>query len=333
MTRSRIILVGTGQYGLEAARIAIGKGYDLVAVYNRAGPKVGQDIGRLAALGREVGVIVEDIEGANITRHRADAAIVAVSDRLAVNLPHYTQLLGAGVNVVCHGAEAYFPWVADRQSAEVIDALAKANGVSFTGTGIWDFSRIWAGIAMCGPATEIRKIYHRALTDAQSATAQLARVCGVGMSQAEFGSDSAQLIGGFYSLPAQHVLTGLGYDITSVTEHREPVFSDQPVYSHILDETLEPGRVLGIRIVSEVETAQGVTGLAHSELRILAEGENEHMFWKLEGRPETSVRVERSDSVHMSAACLVNRVPDIIAAAPGVRLLSELGPLLPRLAG
>ena len=54
----------------------------------------------------------------------------------------YERLMNAGINVICHGAESYFPWGADRQLAERIDAVARRNGVTFTGTGIWDFSRI-----------------------------------------------------------------------------------------------------------------------------------------------------------------------------------------------
>jgi 4-hydroxy-tetrahydrodipicolinate reductase len=31
--------------------------------------------------------------------------------------------------------------------------------------------------------------------------------------------------------------------------------------------------------------------------------------------------------VHTSSACLVNRIPDVIAAPPGIRLVSQLGVL------
>jgi 2,4-diaminopentanoate dehydrogenase len=54
--KPRIAIYGTGQYGLEAARIALKKGWPIVAAFNRAGPKVGQDLGRLAGLDRDLGV-------------------------------------------------------------------------------------------------------------------------------------------------------------------------------------------------------------------------------------------------------------------------------------
>jgi 4-hydroxy-tetrahydrodipicolinate reductase len=332
MKPPRIAIYGTGQYGLEAARIALARGWPVVAALNRSGPKVGQDLGRLAGLERDLGVVVQDFESADYASLGADVAIVAVFDRLKQNMAAYERLMNAGINVICHGAEAYFPWGADRQLAERIDALARRNGVTFTGTGIWDFSRIWSGILIAGASTEIRSMFHRALTNAESANVAMMRVCGVSMTQEEFAAHNPARIGDLYKLVPHHVMHALGYDVTRVTEHREPVLSDQPVYCRLLDRHLEPGICLGIRIVSTVETSQQVTATAHSELRILSADESEHMHWSVVGKPASAIRVDRTHPVHTSAACLVNRVPDVLAADPGIRLVSELGPLRPRLA-
>ncbi len=329
--KPRIVIYGTGQYGLEAARIALRRGWPIVAAYNRAGPKVGQDLGWLAGLDRDVGVLVQDCEAVDYAAIDADVAIVAVFDRLKLNLPAYTRLMNAGINVICHGAEAYFPKGADPELAAQIDTLARKNDVTFTGTGIWDFSRIWSGILAAGPATEIRSFFHRSVTDAQSATVQLMLVCGVSMTQAEFAEKSPGMIGGLYKLIPHHVLHALGYTVTQVTERREPVLSDKPVYCRMLERELAPGICLGTRIVAEVQTAQGVSATTHIELRILPEGETEHMIWTIDGMPATKVRVDRTDSVHTSAACMVNRVPDVINAPPGIQLVSQLGALKPKL--
>jgi 4-hydroxy-tetrahydrodipicolinate reductase len=325
----RIMIYGTGQYGLEAVRIAHGKGWTIVAAVNRAGDKVGRDLGELAGLG-PIGVIVQDAEQADYAALGADIAIVAITDRLKTNLHAYEQLMSAGIDVICHGAEAYFPWGADADLARTIDALARRNGTTLTGTGIWDFSRIWSGIGVAGPMTRIDSLFHRSLTDAETATQALALVCGVSMTQAEYADRNMAMIGGLYKLVPHHVMHALGYTVTNVIEHREPVLSDEPVYSRIFDRMLDPGIVLGTRIVSTVETQEGVTATAHSELRILPKGETEHMFWSVKGMPDTSVRVDRSHSVHMSAAAMVNRIPDVLAAEPGIRLVSQLGPLLPK---
>jgi 4-hydroxy-tetrahydrodipicolinate reductase len=161
-------------------------------------------------------------------------------------------------------------------------------------------------------------------------------VCGVSLTQeayVETMSSKLGIIGGLYKLIPHHVLHALGYHVTQVTERREPVLSDEPVYCRMLDRELAPGICLGTRIIAEVATEEGVSATTHIELRILPENENEHMMWSVDGMPASKVRVDRTHAVHSSAACLVNRVPDVIAAPAGIRLVSELGPLMPRLAG
>jgi 4-hydroxy-tetrahydrodipicolinate reductase len=328
--KPRIAIYGVGQYGLEAARIILGKGWPIVAAVNRAGAKIGKDIGRLAGLNRDIDVIVQDCATANFGSFGADVAIVALTDRLKQNLPAYRSLMDAGINVICHGAEAYFPQGADPELAQQIDAIARRNDVTFTGTGIWDFSRIWAGILAAGPCTEIRSFFHRSVTDAESANITLMRVCGVSMTQEEYAGKNMAMIGGLYKLIPHHVLHALGYTITRVTERREPVLSNEPVYCRLLDRDLEPGICIGTRIVADVQTEEGVSASTHIELRILPQGETEHMVWSIDGKPASKVRVDRTDAVHTSAACMVNRAPDVIAAPPGIQLVSQLGPLKPK---
>ncbi len=214
MSPPRIAIYGTGQYGLEATRIALGKGWPIVAAVNRRGSKIGRDLGELAGLREPAGVVVQDADEADYRAMGADVAIVATTDRLKQNFVAYERLLNAGINVICHGAEAYFPWGADPELAEVIDSLAKRNNVTLTGTGIWDFSRIWAGIAVAGPTTRITSMFHRTLTDAESATIELARVCGVSLTQEEFAARSTGMIGGLYKLVPHHVMHALGFHVT-----------------------------------------------------------------------------------------------------------------------
>jgi hypothetical protein len=119
--KPKIVIYGAGYYGLEAARIALAKGWPIVAAVNRAGPKIGQDLGRIADLGRDLGVIIQDCETADYRAMGADIAIVALTDRLKQNLPAYQRLMDAGINIVCHGSESYFAQGADPALAGEID--------------------------------------------------------------------------------------------------------------------------------------------------------------------------------------------------------------------
>ena len=87
--------------------------------------------------------------------------------------------------------------------------------------------------------------------------------------------------------------------------------------------------MVGVRILTETQTKEGVTGKGCIDLRMLKPGETEHMQWEVDGTPRSRVRVEREDSIVASATNLFNRIPDIIAAPPGIVLVSQLGPMKP----
>lgn len=328
--KPKIVIYGVGQYGQYVTRFAVQKGWTVVAAYNRAGTKVGQDLGQVAGLGRDLGVIVQDCDTATYDGLEADIGVVTMTNHLKDNLPAYKRLMKAGLNVICHGTESYYPWGCDKEIAAEIDALAKSNNVTFTGSGIWDMSRIWAGLLMLGPCTEIKSLFHRSITDAkgQSNKEQVALI-GVNFTTQEFkdkGLDRSPMLKAYKTIP-EHVLAGAGYTITETRSFVEPVVFDVDLDSAFMECVIPAGKVVGTRIIGEIETEEGVTARSEIELRLFKEGEVEHMFWSVEGLPRTSVRTERKDSAHATAANLFNRIPDVIAAPPGIVLISQMGPL------
>lgn len=331
--KPRIVIYGVGQYGAHIARFAVQKGWPVVAAFNRAGPKVGQDLGREIGLGRDLGVVIQDCETGDYAalRGKADIGIVAQTNLLSVNLPAYRRLLNAGLNVGCHGSESYYPYSCNPEVAAEIDALAKKNGVTFTGSGIWDMSRIWSGILLVGPCTEIKSLSHSSITDVngQAANKAQAMQIGVGMTVEQYeasGLKQSRLPFSYRTIPEQ-VLAATGYTITKSSARVEPVLFDAPVASSLMETVYPPGICVGTRILADIETKEGVTAHAKIELRVFKPGEVEHMFWEVDGKPKTRVRVERDDSAHATAANLFNRIPDILAAPPGIVLVSQMGPL------
>ena len=328
--KPRIVIYGTGHYGGLVAGLAIEKGWEVVAAFNRAGDKIGQDLGRLSGLDRDIGVIVQDCDRASFDGLDADIGVVTLSNNLEVNVHAYRRLMNAGLNVICHGTESYYPWGCNSDLAQEIDALAKENGVTFTGSGIWDMSRIWTGIIMAGACTEINSIYHKSITDfAGQTTPEQAENWGVGISPEEFeakGLSDAKVYLSYKTIP-EHVLFALGYTITDTRVRVEPIILEEPFdSSDFLGRVIPTGKVIGTRVIGEVETSEGTTGTVHMEARLFSPDEQEHNYWKLDGKPRSRVVTERFDSAHATAANLFNRIPQVIRAEPGIVLLSQLGP-------
>ena len=173
-------------------------------------------------------------------------------------------------------------------------------------------------------------MFHSSITDAERIGLKLMKLCGVGLSQDEFAEKMGQKDGkptGLYMTIPHQVLDALGYTVPAVTEHREPVLWDAPIWCRLLGRDIPPGEAAGIRMVAIAKTQEGITARAEIELRVFREGQVENMTWRIDGRPGMRLVFERDDSVHFSAASLFNRIPDVIAAPPGIQPVRTLGPM------
>jgi 2,4-diaminopentanoate dehydrogenase len=325
----QLAIYGIGFVGQELIRLADKKGWEIVAAFNRAGDKVGQDIGRLAGLDRDLGVIVQDSETADYAGLNADVALIAAQDHLDANWPAYQRFLGAGVNVLCHGSASYNPWWADADIAGKIDALAKRHGVTFSGGGIWDSTRIWSGILAAGPCVEIESMLHRTQTEISRQGMYWLDRLGVGLSAEAYREKYATtgVGGGIFAIPSVSVLQKLGYTVTDVVQSQEPVIWSEEYFCPVLEQPLPAGISWGTRFLVDVATREGVTARSEIEARAFREGEVEEMRWTIKGMPGMDIRVVRENSGVASASSLLNRIPDVMAAEPGIVEITRHAPL------
>ena len=328
----RIVIYGVGQYGSMIARLAAERDWPIVAAYNRAGPKVGEDLGRVAGLDRDMGVIIQDSDEGNYDNLDADIGVVTHRDLLSANMGAYRRLMNAGLNIACHGVQSYLPAANDPEAASEIERLARTNGVTFTGCGIWDMSRIWSGILTAGPCTDITSIHISSLTDPEGQCNSIEQIRQYCISEPvesfyEKGIDRNEAALAKKTIP-EMVLRALGYTVVESIANIEPVVYDEPVATKFVPEGFfEAGLCVGVRFTTRTTTEEGVVGTGLIEQRMFRPGDMEHMYWQVEGTPRNRTRVERLDSADATAGNLFNRIPDIIAAPPGIVPVYEMGPL------
>ena len=297
--------------------------------------KVGQDIGRLAGLDHDYGVVVQDCDKADYSTLVADIGIVTMYDVLKDNFPAYQRLMNVGLNVICHGSESYFPQFSDPETAQLIDQLARAKNVTWAGTGVWDMSRIWSLMTVSGVCDEIHSIHNISVTNLESFGEKITLGAGVGMSPEEFeikvNDPSKNAYGrALYKMIPTLALTALGYTVAECTYRQVPVVLIKPFYCKLLDRELPAGSCAGLRTYVDATTKEGVTATVQSDSRVLFnEGETEHIMWEVKGNIlSPKVRIERDNGHYMQALSVFNRVKDVIAAPPGVQLIHQMpGPM------
>jgi 4-hydroxy-tetrahydrodipicolinate reductase len=121
----------------------------------------------------------------------------------------------------------------------------------------------------------------------------------------------------------------LGYTVTEAINGFEPVVRDHDFYCALLKRTIHAGTALGMRFLVDLKTSQGLTVKTEYDARVFEDGEVEEMRWIVNGSPGSEVRYVRKDSGIASASSLLNRVPNVLAADPGIVEITKLGPLQP----
>ena len=325
----KLAIYGIGFVGQELVRLANKKGWEIVAALNRKGDKIGQGVGRLAGLEVDLGVIVQDCETADNDAVNADIVLNASRPSLSQNMVCYERLLSRGIDVLCHAGEAYHPYWSNSELAEKIDSMAKHAGATFTGSGKWDMTRMWAGMIAAGPCVEIDAIYHHTTTEVLRAGPHWGPAVGLEMTVEEYDEKigrGSNPIAEALTVPSITVLQHYGYSVTNVERGREPIVWDDPIFCPIMTKEVPVGVVIGTRFVVDVETAEANTAYTRASYRIFEEGEDEEMSWRIDGLPAMEILVKREDSGVASARSLFNRIPDVLAAEPGIRTLMDLGP-------
>ena len=327
----KIAIFGIGFVGRTLTKLVHAKGWQIVGAYNRSGDKIGQDLGQLAGLGESLGIVVEDAATADMGSCGADIALIAAGNTIASNFHAYEKFLSAGIDVLCHASEAYSPRWANAELATKLEKLASDNDATFTGGGIWDMTRLWSGMIVAGPCIEIESFIHSSSTEIVRQGVQFLDYFAVGKTTAEFDQ---QFIDGaspftFFHIPGAFVLEKSGYTVTSHKSWIEPILAEVPVYCLEADLEISADRVLGARLRVDVESKEGVTAESSIEYRVFRPGEVEEMRWRVNGKPGMEISVIREDSGLASAASLFNRIPDVLAASPGIVELLEMSPPLP----
>ena len=116
----------------------------------------------------------------------------------------------------------------------------------------------------------------------------------------------------------------LGYHITEMSQKCVPQTNVKDIHSTTLGMDVKAGDATGMSAVVTAKTAEGVEIEAECIGKVYDETEFDKNVWSVIGEPDTTVSVERPDTVRLTCADIVNRIPDIINAEPGFVPTSQM---------
>lgn len=320
-----LILGATGVVGTQAIQLLTEKGVEVVAALGRS-RHLGEDAGEVAGIGR-LGVTIESIQNleAVIERTKPNIAIDATDPYLKNIAPYLFTCAKHGVNVITLSIEAYYPWVCDQALADQLDAACKEGKASIVALGIQDvnFSSICAVIS--GNCHKIERIHGENWCTVDCWGPMAAEDSRTACTPERFQQRKEEGIPqNSYTYALYDIAATLGLHVTKETNDIIPTLSNRDYYCEEQELLIPAGSVIMSEQKCELETEEGITIDASIFYTWGIDGWKAENLWEIKGEPDMRIVTEDMRGDVVTTYDVINRVPDVINARPGMLTVKDL---------
>jgi len=321
-----VVQFGIGPIGQSCLRTILSKSdhINLVGVIDIDPDKVGKDVSAILGLDKPTGVVVSSDAEQALSSTKPDVVVHTTSSFLARMYDQLILCARHGASVVSSTEELSWPYDRHPEIAEELDRVAKENGVTILGTGVNPgYAMDALALMATGVCNEVRSITINREVDAGLRRLPLQQKVGAGISEQEFAEKKATGMFGHIGLveSVRMVASGLGWNIDRIEEHLDPVISDKEVVTPFL--TVHEGDVAGIH-----HHAYGYDGdelLLTLDLKMFVGAEDPRDAVKVDGDPPMDLVVRGGifgDTA--TVATLINGIPQVFDAAPGLKTVKDV---------
>ena len=345
MNGLKIVQYGCGKMSVYTMRYVIDNGGEIVGAVDINPNVIGKDIGDIMGTDKK-GVVVENVANAEqmLMTLKPDCVIVTTMSLLADVEDALMLCAKCGVNAITTCEEAFYPMNSNPTLTTKIDHLAKENNCTITGSGYQD--AFWGNLitTLVGASHNITKIKGSSSYNVEDYGIALAKAHGAGLTKEEFNAQVASadeisdeerqkvIESGAYAPSYMWNVNGwlcdkLGLTVISQRQKCVPQFNDYDIESSTLGMTVKAGMATGMSAVVTTETKEGITLETECIGKVYNKDEFDRNAWTVYGEPDTTLVIEKPDTVRLTCATVVNRIPDVIKAEPGFVPTSRMGEL------
>ena len=340
----KVVQIGCGKMAVYTMRYVLEKGGKLVGAFDINPKIIGKDVAELLNLKKSVCKIdnVKDLD-ARLKKLKPDIAIITTMSLMKDCHDALMICAQNGVNAITTCEEAFFPWNSYEKTAE-LDKIAKANNCTLCGSGYQDVS--WGSLitALCGTTQHITKIKGSSSYNVEDYGIALAQVHGAGLTKEEFEKNivtantvtdkqAKKLMKKDEFLPSYMwnvngwLASALGLNITEQSQACEMKTYPKNLNSSTLNMTIKKGDATGMSAIVTTKTKEGITIESECIGKVYAPEEFDKNTWTVYGEPNTTITIDRPQTVELTCASIVNRLPDVIKAPAGYTTTEKMGEL------
>ena len=321
----RVAQFGLGPIGQACVKALLQKpAVELVGGLDVDPAKSGKDLGEVCGLREPLGVSVRAEAEAALAEWRPHVVLHTTSSFLDRIEDQLTTIIRAGANIVSSTEELFFPFERNPGFCTRIDNLAQQKGVAVVATGVNPgFTMDVLPLCLTGVCTNVKFLKIFRYADASNRRLPFQQKIGAGISRAEFKKKVAAGTFGHIGLreSALTVARALDWEISAFKETINPVMAAKRIKTPFL--TVEKGQVAGIH--QTLKCRIGAKDALVFDWMMYVGAKETVDGVDLAGDPRITMRIPGGvfgDTGTIGA--LVNTIPKIISAKPGLRTMVDL---------
>ncbi|MBI1874150.1 MAG: dihydrodipicolinate reductase, partial [Acidobacteria bacterium] len=286
--------------------------------------KIGRDLGDVVELGRSLHVKVTPDVATTLKATKPDVVVLCTGSSLKSIVPQVEAIVRARIPIVSTTEELSYPFHSNKRLARRVDAAAKRGRVAVLGTGVNPgFVMDALPITLTGICQRVDSLVVTRVQDATIRRLPFQQKIGAGLTREQFQkrveSGSVRHVGLTESIAM--IADALGWKLDRITDEIQPKMAEQTVESEFL--AVDAGYVCGI-VQDGVGYRNGEAAIRlHMEAYLGASEAYDSVV--IEGSPRLDMKI--AGGVHgdiATASIVVNSIPKVIAATPGLHTMRDL---------
>jgi len=321
----RVLLYGLGPIGAMVARqLAARDGFRVVGGVDVDPAKVGRDVGEISGVEHPLRVKVNPDAVRTIKHTKPDIVVLCTSSSVKSVMPQIEEVLKAKVAIVTTTEELSYPVKRNAGLARKIDAMAKRAKVAVLSTGVNPgFAMDALPIVLTAACERVDSIAVHRVQDARARRLPFQQKIGAGLSREQFDREvergNIRHIGLAESITM--IADALGWQLDRITDDIKPRIAETAVSSEFL--AVDPGYVTGI-VQDGIGYRHG-TPVIKLHLEAYLGAPESYELAIIEGSPRLSLTVPTGIPGDIATASIVvNSIPKVLAAPPGLHTMRSL---------
>ena len=325
MPNIRVMHFGLGPVGAAIAKqIAARPGFKIVGGIDIDPTKVGRDLGDVVGLSRRIGIKVSDKPAKALKSAKPDVVVLCTSSSIKEVMPQIETILKARKPIVSTVEELAYPSYTHIRQARQIHQWAKKAKVAVLGTGVNPgFAMDALPIALTAVCERVERVSVTRIQDARVRRLPFQQKIGAGLTTEQFQrkvhDGEVRHVGLTESIAM--IADALGWTLDRIKDDIQPKLAQVTISSEFL--AVDPGYVSGI-IQDGVGYRKGEPVIRlHMEAYLGAPDPYDSI--EIEGSPGLSLKI--AGGIHgdvATASIVVNSIPRVLAAAPGLHTMRDL---------